>query len=67
MLLWGLTMLCAKCRRYITKPSALSGGLPVGPVCAVRLGLVAPRSGKREPAPLVLPGQLRLQFEEAAA
>lgn len=60
-------MQCAKCRRYITKPSALSGGLPVGPVCAVRLGLVAPRSGKREPAPLVLPGQLRLQFDEVAA
>jgi len=56
-----------KCRRYITKPSALSGGLPVGPICAQRLGLVAARPGKREHAPLVLPGQLPLfQTEQVA-
>ena len=36
-------MQCARCRRPIDKPAALFGGLPVGPVCAVRLGLVAPR------------------------
>ena len=42
-------MQCARCRRPIDKPAALFGGLPVGPVCAVRLGLVAPR-GPRLPS-----------------
>lgn len=36
-------MKCAKCGHYISKPSALSNGMPVGPVCAMRLGLSQPR------------------------
>lgn len=63
-------MICAACHRRINKPSALSHGLPVGPVCAERLGLLASRlmgltPGKREHAPVVQDGQLKL-FEVTA-
>lgn len=36
-------MQCARCRRPIDKPAALFGGLPVGPRCSVKLGLVTPK------------------------
>jgi len=36
-------VICALCHRRITKPSALSHGLPVGPRCSVKLGLVTPK------------------------
>lgn len=36
-------MICALCHRRINKPTALSHGLPVGPVCSVKLGLVTPK------------------------
>ena len=42
-------MICARCHRWLFKPAALSGGLPVGPRCAERLGLTAPKS-KRLPS-----------------
>lgn len=43
-------MICAVCHRRITKPSALSHGLPVGPVCSVKLGLVAPKPSRMQAA-----------------
>jgi len=36
-------LICALCHRRINKPTALSHGLPVGPVCAMKLNLVAPK------------------------
>ena len=36
-------MQCAVCHRRINKPAALSHGLPVGPTCSVKLGLVTPK------------------------
>lgn len=70
-------MQCAACHRYINKPSALSNGMPIGPVCAARMGLIQPRQkritlaadahGHIGRAVPVLLGQLRLQFEEVAA
>jgi len=36
-------MQCAVCHRRINKPAALSHGLPVGPRCSVKLGLVTPK------------------------
>ncbi len=42
-------MQCARCHRWLFKPAALSGGLPVGPICAVKLGITAPKS-KRLPS-----------------
>lgn len=42
-------MQCARCHRWLQKPAALSGGLPIGPICAVKLGLTAPKA-KRMPS-----------------
>lgn len=39
-------MRCAVCRRSIAKAAALKDGLPVGPTCAMRIGLV--QSHKRQ-------------------
>lgn len=36
-------MVCAICHRPMLKAAALQGGYPVGPVCAVAAGLVAPK------------------------
>ena len=36
-------MVCALCHRPILKAAALQGGYPVGPVCAVAAGLLAPK------------------------
>ena len=35
-------MVCAVCHRPMLKAAALQGGYPVGPVCAVAAGLLAP-------------------------
>lgn len=43
-------MICAVCHRYITKPSALLHGLPVGPVCSVKLNLIKPKPSKLQAA-----------------
>ena len=37
-------MICANCRRPIKHPAAMVGKLAFGPVCARRLGLLAPPS-----------------------
>lgn len=40
-------MKCAKCGHYIRHANYFSHGMPVGPVCAVNLGIVQPKP-KRE-------------------
>lgn len=37
-------MKCARCGHYMQKATAMSAGKPVGPVCAIKLGLVAPKA-----------------------
>jgi len=37
-----IRMVCAVCHRPLFKAAALQGGYPVGPVCAVAAGLMAP-------------------------
>ena len=37
-------MICAHCRRPLRRPAAMVGKLAFGPVCARRLGLLAPPS-----------------------
>lgn len=37
-------MRCAVCRRPITKAAALRKGLPVGPTCAINVGLIQPHT-----------------------
>lgn len=37
-------MICAHCRRPLRRPAAMVGKLAFGPVCARRLGLLAPAS-----------------------
>lgn len=61
---------CSRCHRQIKTPAVSSGGLTLGPRCAVIIGLAMPqpkRRVKRERAAVVLPGQLRLKFDEVAA
>lgn len=43
-------MVCAICHRPMLKAAALSGGLPVGPVCAAAAGLLPAkdRAGARD-------------------
>ena len=41
-------MVCAVCHRPLFKAAALQGGYPVGPVCAVAAGLVAPKTPRPE-------------------
>ncbi len=58
-------MKCAVCHRRLTKPAALSKGLPVGPICAARLGLTVPKAKRlsgvaREADVLVVDGQIGL-------
>lgn len=36
-------MKCARCGKRMLRAAALSNGLPVGPACAVALGLLAPK------------------------
>ena len=40
-------MICAHCRRPLKRPAAMVGKLAFGPVCAQRLGLLAPPSVQR--------------------
>ena len=40
-------MICAHCRRALKHPAARVGRLCFGPVCAQRLGLLAPPSVQR--------------------
>lgn len=37
-------MKCARCGHYMKNATAMSAGKPVGPVCAIKLGLVAPKA-----------------------
>ena len=37
-------MKCDRCGHYLQKATAMSAGKPVGPVCAIKLGLVAPKA-----------------------
>jgi hypothetical protein len=37
-------MFCAVCRRPMFKAAALQGGYPVGPVCAIAVGLLPSKS-----------------------
>lgn len=40
------TMRCCRCNRPLPRAVALQNGQPVGPVCAVAAGLVAPKAAK---------------------
>lgn len=41
-------MVCAICHRPMLKAAALQGGYPVGPVCAVAVGLVDPKTPRAD-------------------
>lgn len=55
-------MRCNRCHREMKSPAVVSGGLALGPRCARLVGIALPK-GRREAAPIVLPGQMKL-FEE---
>lgn len=37
-------MNCSRCGHYLQKAAAMSEGKPVGPVCAIKLGLLEPKA-----------------------
>lgn len=62
-------MRCSRCHRVLSKAAITTGNLTLGPTCARLVGAILPRvpGQPRLHAPVVLPGQLRLQFDEVAA
>ncbi len=58
-------MRCSRCSRPMKSPAVVSGGLALGPTCARLVGITITK-GRRELAPVVQPGQLKL-FDEVTS